>query len=98
MKETIICWDRIVGVMRPHDAFLVRMGGEGFDTRIVVGRDQANTAFALLFGDMGDDNYQRYLEYAADDDNWGQQEGDVIDLRWSGEAGWCDISRITFEA
>lgn len=84
----------------PFDAFVVRHGGDGFGSEIVVGRDAANRAFAKLHSDdETDEMYEVYLKMAQDDDNWHfGADGEISDLTVDHECGWADIRRITLPA
>lgn len=84
----------------PFDAFVVRYGGDGFGSEIVVGRDAANRAFAKLHSDdETDEMYEVYLKMAQDDDNWHfGADGEISDLTVDHECGWADIRRITLPA
>jgi hypothetical protein len=91
-------WWNFPSESTPDDAFLVRFGGDGFGSKIVIGREAANKAFALLHAeDEEDDMYKTLLEYAQNNDNWTMQDGLVIDLDSPcDECGWAAINRITF--
>lgn len=96
--KKITWWDLESSITVPNDAFLIRYGGDGFGSLIVVGREAANRAFALMHAeDEDDDSYKDYLEYAQDDGNWSQQDGLVIDLTSPcDECGWASCERISF--